>query len=144
MNISEKINSRILLAFFLSFIMLTSCTEDWLEPRPLSFLSPENTFVNQDGMESALVVCRKHLQYEYNTNSDLLWIAEYSVSDLAVAGMAGGMIDLTLEMLPSDVGDTDRSWERAFDGINSANIVITRTPEMEEPEEEKNIILAVG
>jgi starch-binding outer membrane protein, SusD/RagB family len=144
MNISEKINSRISIVFFLTIFMLSSCTDSWLEPKPLSFLSPENTFINQEGMESALVVCRKHLQYEYNTNNDLTWIAEYSLSDLAVAGMAGGMIDLTLEMLPSGTGDTEENWERAFDGINSANIVISRTPDMEEAEEVKNMLLAEG
>ena len=144
MKLSDKIHRQIILALFLSFFMLNSCTDSWLEPKPLSFLSPENTFVNAEGMESALVICRKHLQYEYNTNSDLTWIPEYSVSDLAIAGMAGGMVDLTKEMIPSDVGDTDRNWERGFEGINSANIVISRTPDMEEPEEVKNMLLAEG
>ena len=144
MKLSDKIYRQIILALFLSFFMFNSCTDSWLEPKPLSFLSPENTFVNAEGMESALVMCRKHLQYEYNTNSDLTWIPEYSVSDLAIAGMAGGMVDLTKEMIPSDVGDTDRNWERGFEGINSANIVISRTPDMEEPEEVKNMLLAEG
>ena len=144
MNISEKINSRTIIVFFLTFFMFSSCTDSWLEPKPLSFLSPENTFINKEGMESALVVCRKVLQYEFNTNDGLTFIAEYSLSDLAVAGMSGGMIDLTLEMLPSGTGDTQDAWDRAVAGINSANIVISRAPVMEEEEDVKNMFLSEG
>ena len=30
--------------------LLTGCSESWLEPKPLSFLTPENAYVDADGL----------------------------------------------------------------------------------------------
>ena len=35
-------------------ITLSSCGDSWLEPKPLSFYSPENTLVDAKGMWAAL------------------------------------------------------------------------------------------
>ena len=39
---------------FLCTACLVSCN-DWLKPEPLSFYSPENTYVTKEGLEGALV-----------------------------------------------------------------------------------------
>ena len=31
-------------------VLLTGCSESWLEPKPLSFLTPENAYVDADGL----------------------------------------------------------------------------------------------
>ena len=34
--------------------LLTGCSESWLEPKPLSFLTPENAYVDADGLLTSL------------------------------------------------------------------------------------------
>ena len=34
--------------------LFQSCKEDWLTPKPLSFFSPENTYVDEDGFMQPL------------------------------------------------------------------------------------------
>lgn len=35
-------------------VLLTGCSESWLEPKPLSFLTPENAYVDADGLLTSL------------------------------------------------------------------------------------------
>lgn len=37
--------------------LLNSCSDSWLEPKPLSIYTPENTYVDADGLYAALVTC---------------------------------------------------------------------------------------
>ena len=37
-----------------AFLSLNSCTDSWLEPKPLSFHTPEDTYVGVDGFEATL------------------------------------------------------------------------------------------
>ena len=36
---------------------LFSCSDSWLEPKPLSFYTPENAYVNAEGLYGALTSC---------------------------------------------------------------------------------------
>ena len=47
MNINKK--NCIILALA-TLPMLNSCSDSWLEPKPLSFYSPENTYVDAEGL----------------------------------------------------------------------------------------------
>lgn len=42
---------------------LSGCVD--LTPQPMSFLTPENTFVDRDGLETMLRLCRKQLNFEW-------------------------------------------------------------------------------
>ena len=42
-------------------ITLSSCGDSWLEPKPLSFYSPENTLVDAKGMWAALGLSLIHI-----------------------------------------------------------------------------------
>ena len=33
------------------------CTEDFLTPKPLSFYAPENSYIDANGLNSALIAC---------------------------------------------------------------------------------------
>ena len=46
-------------------ITLSSCGDSWLEPKPLSFYSPENTLVDAKGMWAALGTCEKRIKAEF-------------------------------------------------------------------------------
>ena len=93
-------------------------------------------------MESALVICRRDLRDEFNGNN-ILYKTEYYLTDLAIV-LSGGIRNGKLQMQPSGAGETGNNWRAAFDGINSANIVISRVQEIEESQEVKNVLLAEG
>ena len=56
--------------FLLSVILLVSiafqgCKKDWLEPKPLSIYSPENTFVDLLGFKAGLAGCANNYRGEW-------------------------------------------------------------------------------
>ena len=42
---------------------LSACVD--LEPKAMSFLTPENTFVDKAGLETMLRLCRKQMNFEW-------------------------------------------------------------------------------
>ena len=53
---------------FLFSACLFSCN-DWLKPEPLSFYSPENTYVTKEGLEGGLISCRAMIRPEFIGNN---------------------------------------------------------------------------
>ena len=56
---------KYLLLALAAFPLLNSCSDSWLEPKPLSFYTPENTYVNAEGLYAALVACERNMRHEY-------------------------------------------------------------------------------
>ena len=46
---------------------LSGCVD--LDPKAMSFLTPENTFVDKDGVETMLRLCRKQMNFEWFGNA---------------------------------------------------------------------------
>lgn len=46
-------------------VLLTGCSESWLEPKPLSFLTPENAYVDADGLLTSLAAAERSMRHEY-------------------------------------------------------------------------------
>lgn len=69
----------------IGFILVASaCSDDWLKPDPLSFFSPENIFVDEEGFESALVQCRKEMNGDNHGEGQYHFISlEFMYTDLA-------------------------------------------------------------
>jgi len=69
---------------------LSACVD--LEPKAMSFLTPENTFVDKAGLETMLRLCRKQMNFEWfgdafnSGNCETYSVYEYAWSDLAVMG----------------------------------------------------------
>jgi len=130
-----------------------SCSEDFLEPDPLSFYAPENIFVDAEGLNSAIIACIE------NTRSEIYldhcpFQAEQHCSDVAVYGTtdkAGVPMDLPNFMLPDDPMtraegaevEFGRFWSaNGYERIKTANLVINRIDDAEwESDEERNNIL---
>ena len=49
-------------------VLLTGCSESWLEPKPLSFLTPENAYVDADGLLTSLAAAERSMRHEYFGN----------------------------------------------------------------------------
>ncbi|WP_161888722.1 RagB/SusD family nutrient uptake outer membrane protein [Pontibacter russatus] len=142
-----------LLLTSISTFGLTSCEEEFLEPKPLSSYAPEHTLTNAAGMQAALVAGLRNMRYEWYGDSPPI-VTELIFSDVAVEGTtdkSGPAQDLNLQITPdANLNSTDTNkigwfWYEGFKGIKYANSVITRIDEVTfESEEEKNAILGTA
>ena len=64
--------------------MLNSCS-DWLDPKPLSFYSPENTYVDAAGLYAALTACERNMRHEFFGDGAPI-LTEMYLTDIAVHG----------------------------------------------------------
>ena len=76
---------KYLLLALAAFPLLNSCSDSWLEPKPLSFYTPENTYVNAEGLYAALVACERNMRHEYFGDGAPI-LTEMYLADIAVHG----------------------------------------------------------
>ena len=114
--------------------LLNSCSDSWLEPKPLSIYTPENTYVDADGLYAALVACERNMRHEFFGDGAPITTDMYT-TDLAVTGTtdkSGPLIDMDADLLPSrTANDVNKNkigwyWDEGFKGIKYANIVLNR------------------
>ncbi|GAA5221672.1 RagB/SusD family nutrient uptake outer membrane protein [Membranihabitans marinus] len=121
-------------------LILFSCDEDRLVPKPKSFFTPENVYTDAEGFESILITLRKNIKEE-NTGS-INWIAmEFAASDL---GSPWSQLDFfNLTPSTSQYYPYLSMFTEVYEFIKNANVVISRIDDIEwESEAEKNKILA--
>lgn len=139
--------NRIYILLLMVFLGL-ACSEERLEPEPQSFFSPENVFVNREGIESVIVTMNFRMRQEYARveDHDLMW--EWNFSDFTVNGAPPADVahNLELQMTPNSSSDriTRDYWNRAFDAIKDANLIISRVDGINETEEVKNELRSQG
>ncbi|KAA5547455.1 RagB/SusD family nutrient uptake outer membrane protein [Adhaeribacter rhizoryzae] len=145
----------------ISFLLLTglaafgisSCKEDFLEPKPLSFYAPENTYTNAAGMKAALVAGLRNMRYEwYGDNPPI--VTEHIFSEVAVEGTtdkSGPAQDLNLLITPDaqlnhiDYNKIGWYWYEGFKGIKYANVVVSRIDQAKYTSEaERNAVLGMA
>lgn len=109
------------------FLALASCSKDWLEPDPLSFLAPENVYINEEGFEAILITLRKDLQYESTGNRHPLSM-EHAVSDLAIPLVQADFRRNT----PSNSAFFPflSYFDKVYEFIKNANVLIARIDEV--------------
>src|SRR5690554_6436333 len=121
------------------------CSEDFLEPKPMSFFSPENVLVNKEGMESLLTTCEHLLRLGYTIPQVRI---EFLMLDIAT--MSGtNLMDFVSNIYPSS-GQIAGAWYNIqpywyewYTVIKYANSVISRIDDAEfANDNEKNAILA--
>lgn len=114
------------IALITSLFLFNACDSSWLDPKPLSILVPENTFVNAEGFEGALTTCRKQLKYEYYGDNKGN-ATEFMFSDLAVNGLTESdrPHNMDIQVTPNGVGECKAKWfwDYCYDGIKYANII---------------------
>lgn len=132
------------------FMSICSCVD--LDPEPLSFFAPENTFMDKDGLEAALVTSRKQIKHEWfgdafdagTCRTPIVY--EYAWSDLAVIGSpeAKEIHNMETQLTPTVNASLHlRYWELGWNGIKYANTVVSRTPLSNiENEEDRNELIA--
>jgi hypothetical protein len=141
------------LAFVVLAMGLTSCDKSWLEPKPLSFFAPENTFIDATGLKATLVSCERNMRIEWYGDAPPM-VTEAIFSDIAVEGTtdkSGPAQNMNLQITPTaqlNSGDYNKIgfyWTEGYKGIKYANTAITRIDEPKyASEQERNQILGAA
>jgi starch-binding outer membrane protein, SusD/RagB family len=123
------------------FLLQISCSENFLKPEPLSFLSPENIFTTKAGFEAALISMRKNLTMDsHGQQGTSHMVAETQSSDIGVAVFA---IDYRQFMLPTNNNLWTTMFQTIYRYIREANVVISRIDKGKwASDAEKNEVLA--
>lgn len=133
-------------------ILFTGCS-DWLDPKPLSFFTPENTYNSYNGLKTGTEMLNRDVRYfDYYPTSfsaDPCILSEYFFSEMAVNGRtdAGNTpVDLTALITPSanlkgNNSQINNYWTYLYKGIKDANTLLTRseTAEFENENQRKEI-----
>lgn len=130
-----------------SIILLASgCSEEWLEPDPQSFFSPDNTLVDKAGLDAVVVSMNERFRREYATADQQDLMAEWNYSDMSVNGAPPADVphDLEKQITPTSTDDQEVSnyWNYAWGGIKDANLLVSRAQIIELSDEDRNEILA--
>ena len=120
----------------IGMMVLGSCKKSWLEPKPLSIFSPENTLIDVVGFNAALNGCARNLRDEWYGDGAPI-ITETIFSEVAVEGTddkTGPAQNLDVCIKPdANLNSVDANrigwyWEREWIGIRLANTIISRLP----------------
>ena len=142
--------ARYIPVFLLTGLM--SCVD--LDPEPLSFFAPENTFMDKEGLDALLITSRTQIKWEWFGDAfnagycETPLVYEYAWSDLSVIGApeVKEIHNLETQLTPTTKMALHlRYWDLAWNGIKYANTVISRVPKSSiTNEEDKNQLLAEG
>jgi hypothetical protein len=131
-------------------MVLGSCKKDWLTPKPLSFLSPENALTDLVGFNAALNGCARNLRDEWYGDGAPI-ISETIFSEIAVEGTddkTGPAQNMDVLIKPDanlnsvDFNKIGWYWTQEWIGVRLANTIISRLPAAASiSDANKNIVL---
>ncbi|WP_158861286.1 RagB/SusD family nutrient uptake outer membrane protein [Lunatibacter salilacus] len=124
-----KIYNKIIASLLLLFSV--SCTDDFLDEKPLSFLSPENTFRDGAGLQTALDAALRGVMTQWNGDTRELMF-NHNMSDASVVASTDkpdAFVDLRTYATPTnarnnDAGRTLSFYADNYNHIKKANTVI--------------------
>jgi hypothetical protein len=131
---------KIHFALPLLFLVLAACNEDFLEPKPLSFFTTDNVFVDRAGFEALLVTMRKDLTREQTAQKNFMahqWMA-------SEAGVPWLQMDYTALTPNSDrYQQFVTQINDIFEMVKNSNVAISRIDDLDwESPEDRNEVLA--
>ncbi len=133
----------------LTMLIVVSCSENFLEPKPLSFYAPENVLVDEKGLQAVLDNALEQLRVEYCTDQ-APFLVTMKYSDVAVDGTTNRNApwqDLNNQMHPDGNHPDSYTaipwyWDDSYKIIKDCNTVITRIDDAEfESEASKKALL---
>lgn len=131
-------NIKQFMAGSVGLLFLSGCS-DWLDPKPLSFYTPENTYNSYNGLKTATDMLNRDVRYfdYYPTSAsfDPCILSEYFFSDMAVNGRTdtgSAPVDLTTDITPSasltgNNSQINNYWTYLYKGIKDANTLLSRS-----------------
>jgi len=114
----KKIKILIALTFILGFL---SCSDSFLDIKPLSIFTPESIYTDETGFKGVLVTLRKNLRFEFYGQVGAIG-CEIISSDMAIAANKGAdaMHNYDTQLLPTGTGSTYNFfelWDVAYNQI---------------------------
>jgi len=115
----------------LVFLFHLSCSEEWLEPRPLSFYAPENVYIDQAGFEALIITMSKDVKSEHYGERATM-DNDHAMSDVGVPGAQANNVvkDFPQVLTPAgDGGNHDfpgRLFNLAYNSIRNTNVLVSR------------------
>lgn len=150
----RKIKKHIVLAGTIGILTgLSACSDSWLEPKPLSFYTPENAYINAEGLYGALTSCERNMRHEFFGDAAPI-VTEMVQSDICVEGTtdkAGPQMDMDNTLLPDmNLNNGDRTkvgwyWYEGYKAVKYSNVVISRLDAATfKDEAERNAVLGAA
>lgn len=150
----RKIKKHIVLAGTIGLLTgISACSDSWLEPKPLSFYTPENAYINAEGLYGALTSCERNMRHEFFGDAAPI-VTEMVQSDICVEGTtdkAGPQMDMDNTLLPDmNLNNGDRTkvgwyWYEGYKAVKYANVVISRLDAATfKDEAERNAVLGAA
>src|SRR5690554_7014611 len=105
---------------FGAVVLLSGCGEEWLDPKPLSIYTPENSYNQASGLWGALVACERNMRHELTGDGPPI-LTEHIFSEVAVEGTtdkSGPAQDLNLMITPD-------AQDRKSTRLNSSHVRIS-------------------
>ena len=134
-------------------VYFPSCKKQFLDPKPLSFYSLDESFKSPQALLNVLATCESSMRYEYFTSSAPI-ITELSFSEVLIRGKtdaASPAQNLNLQITPDaelNNGSYNRIgwyWDESYRTIKNANTVISRIDKPKyESELQKKAILGTA
>ncbi|WP_149244591.1 RagB/SusD family nutrient uptake outer membrane protein [Dyadobacter sp. 32] len=121
-------------------LIFSSCSEKFLEPKPESFFTPENIFVNKQGYQSLLITMRKDLTREQTGQKNFM-AHQWAASEAGAPWLQLDFRALTpnsdqYQQFVNQINDI-------FQMVKNANTIISRIDAITwETEKDRNVILA--
>lgn len=122
-------------------LMLTGCSESFLDPDPQTMFEPETVFSTENGIKSVLAICDRQLKRNYVSEDSREMIAlptEYTFSDLMVPSATdkSGLLDNVDNLLRPNSDQSDEKnlgrtnsiyffWRQNFEGVRNANTILS-------------------
>lgn len=140
----------------LGIMMSATACSDWLDPKPLSFFTPENTFNTYEGLLTSTVMLNRDVRYfDYYPTSgsaDPDILSEYFFSEMGVNGRtdaSNAPVDLTRQITPSanltgNASQINNYWTYLYKGIKDANTIMDCAEEVEMTEDQKYEVLGLA
>jgi len=120
---------------FMGILISSSCSSDFLEEQPFSFLSPDNLYNNTGSAELAIVGIYENLSSNNPSiggsfNRGMLIMANFGTDDFTSRNNNDDQTSNydNYTVLPSE-DYVDATWENFFSGINQATSAINRLPD---------------
>ncbi|NDV67416.1 RagB/SusD family nutrient uptake outer membrane protein [Dysgonomonas sp. 25] len=150
-----KINNihKCIIASITFIAVLAGCSDSWLDPKPLSLYTPENSFTNAEGLYAGLAAAERNMRHEYTGEAAPIQ-TEIIHSDIAVNGCtdrSSPQKNMDIAILPdANLDGTDHTrigwyWNEGYSAIKYANLVISRLDDAEfKDQNEKNAVLGAA
>lgn len=135
-------------------LILSGCSQSFLDPDPQTMFQPEVVFTTEDGIKSVLAICDRQIKRNYVSEDSREMIAlatEYTFSDLMVPSATdkNSLLDNVDNLLRPNSDQSDEKnlnrtnsiwffWKQTYEGIRNANTIISFIDDVPLDEKVKN------